>query len=92
MPDCLCGGFKEEEEPYVMRTEFRQKRRVMADKIRKVTEQIERDFSRTVMRHSSFSGQFFLAALLAKWDLSSLTTEDQTDHCPLQWKREVPTT
>ena len=59
MPACLRGGFKEEKEAYVMRTEFRQKRRVMADKIRKVMEQIERDFSRTVMRHSSFPGQFF---------------------------------
>lgn len=92
VPTCLRGVFKEEKEAYVMRTEFRQKRRVMADKIRKVMEQIERDFSRTVMRHSSFPGQFFLAALLAKWDLSSLTTEDQTDRCPLQWERKVPTT
>lgn len=33
-----------------------------------------------------------LATLSAKWDLSSLTTGDQTDRCPLQWKRKVPTT
>ena len=67
---CLHGGFKEEKEAYVMRTEFIQNRGVMADEIRKVVKQIERDFSRRVMKHSSFPGQFFffffLAALHAK--------------------------
>ena len=56
---CLHGGFKEEKEAYVMRTELIQKRRVMADETRKVMEQIERDFSRRVMKHSSLPGQFY---------------------------------
>ena len=49
----------EEKEAYVMRTELIQKRRVMADEIRKVMEQIERDFSRRVMKHFSLPGQFY---------------------------------